>query len=62
MDVSRIATDFVTISTLPSGQKLLQISIHSDANRLNNQLNIYEKQTFKAIVLNEFRNPIANLA
>lgn len=32
MDVNRIATDFVTITTLPPNFKLLQVSIYSDAN------------------------------
>ena len=53
MDVSRVATDFVTISTLPKNFKLLQVSIFTEANQYNNQLNVYEKQNFKALVLNE---------
>ncbi len=43
MDVSRSATDFVIITTLPKGAQLLTISIYSEANMNNNQINIYEK-------------------
>jgi hypothetical protein len=43
MDVSRVATDFVTIQTLPKTFKLLQVSMIADANQYNNQLNVFEK-------------------
>ena len=43
MDVSRVATDFVTIQTLPKTFKLLQVSLISDANQYNNQLNVFQK-------------------
>ena len=36
LDVSRIATDFVTITTLPKDMKLLQLTIFSEANKFNN--------------------------
>lgn len=62
MDVTRVATDFVTISTLPANFKLLQVSIFSDANQFNNNLNVYEKQFFKAVVLNDKSNAIADMS
>jgi hypothetical protein len=62
MDVSRISTDFVTISTLPKGQNLLQVSIYSEANQYNNQLNVYEKQLFKAVILNNMSNIIPDMS
>jgi len=62
MDVSRVATDFVTISTLPKNFKLLQISIYSDANEFNNNLNVFEKQFFKAVVLNDRSNLIPDMS
>lgn len=62
MDVSRVATDFVTISTLPKTFKLLQVSIFTDANKFNNNLNVYEKQTFKAVVLNDQSNLIPDMS
>jgi predicted RNase H-like nuclease (RuvC/YqgF family) len=43
MDVARVATDYVTIKTLPAGQKLVQITLYSEANMNNNQINIFEK-------------------
>lgn len=62
MDVSRLATDFVIIQTLPPGGQLLQINIYSDANMNNNQINIYEKQKFMAVVMDAYGNKISDLS
>jgi hypothetical protein len=62
MDVSRKATDFVTVSCLPKLSKLLKLTIFSEANNFNNQLNVNEKQRYKVNVLNDASNPIADLS
>jgi hypothetical protein len=62
MDVSRVATDFVTIQTLPKTFKLLQVSMIADANQYNNEQNVFEKQNFKAVVLKDKSNLIPDMS
>lgn len=62
LDVSRISVDSVTVTTLLQGNKLLHISIQSKADSNNKQLNIFENQLFKAVILNNASNVIENLS